>query len=155
MRDDRRKDRLILLGLLGVLVGLPLVVWTYDQHYWQSRYPEGAKVITLTGHAEKGWLVGEVRGYDVAALWARRGPMAKPVITVNKGDLVVLKLKSSDVVHGFSLKDFGVFVTDGIQPGRVKTVAFKADKAGRFQFSCNNICGDKHKNMTGFLVVRA
>ena len=77
------------------------------------------------------------------------------MIEVSKGDLVVLKLKSSDVVHGFSLKDFGVFVTDGIQPGKVTLVSFTADKVGTFTFSCNAICGDNHENMQGTLVVKA
>jgi heme/copper-type cytochrome/quinol oxidase subunit 2 len=39
------------------------------------------------------------------------------VLEVSKGDMVDFKLTSSDVVHGFSLKDFGVYLTDGIQPG--------------------------------------
>jgi heme/copper-type cytochrome/quinol oxidase subunit 2 len=77
------------------------------------------------------------------------------VIEVSKGDMVVLKLKSSDVVHGFSLKDFGVFITEGIQPGKVRLVSFKADKIGVFTFSCNAICGENHQNMQGRLVVKA
>jgi cytochrome c oxidase subunit 2 len=81
--------------------------------------------------------------------------MEKPLIEVSKGDLVVLKLTSSDVVHGFSLKDFGVFITEGIHPGKVRLVSFRADKVGSFTFSCNAICGDNHKNMQGTLVVTA
>jgi heme/copper-type cytochrome/quinol oxidase subunit 2 len=77
------------------------------------------------------------------------------VIEVSKGDMVVLRLKSSDVVHGFSLKDFGVFITEGIHPGKVRLVSFKADKIGVFTFSCNAICGDNHQNMQGRLVVKA
>ncbi len=81
--------------------------------------------------------------------------MKRPVIEVSKGDLVVFKLKSSDVVHGFSLKDFGVFLKEGIQPGKVTQVSFKADKVGTFTFSCNAICGENHQNMKGTLVVKA
>jgi cytochrome c oxidase subunit 2 len=81
--------------------------------------------------------------------------MKRPVIEVSKGDLVVFKLKSSDVVHGFSLKDFGVFLKEGIQPGKVTQVSFKADKIGIFTFSCNAICGENHQNMKGTLVVKA
>jgi heme/copper-type cytochrome/quinol oxidase subunit 2 len=66
---------------------------------------------------------------------------------VKKGDLVVLKITSSDVVHGFSLKDFGIFLGDGIRPGKMVLASFEADKVGTFTFSCNIICGDELKNM--------
>ena len=69
--------------------------------------------------------------------------------------MVVFKLTSSDVVHGFSLKDFEVFLTDGIRPGKATYVSFKADKVGRFIFTCNAVCGDMHQNMQGTLVVKA
>ena len=81
--------------------------------------------------------------------------LKKPVIEVHKGDRVVLKLKSSDVIHGFSLKDAGIIITDGIHPGKVVLVSFIADKVGTFTFSCNAICGKNHENMQGTLIVRA
>jgi heme/copper-type cytochrome/quinol oxidase subunit 2 len=59
------------------------------------------------------------------------------------------------VGHGFSLKDAGIIIADGIQPGKVVLVAFTADKVGTFTFSCNAICGDNHENMQGTLVVKA
>jgi heme/copper-type cytochrome/quinol oxidase subunit 2 len=97
--------------------------------------------------------MGEVRAYDALSLWSGKGTIEKPVLEVSKGDLVVLRLRSSDVVHGFSLKDFGVFVSDGIHPGKTTIVSFRADKVGSFTFSCNAICGDNHQNMQGTLVV--
>jgi heme/copper-type cytochrome/quinol oxidase subunit 2 len=97
-----------------------------------------------------------VPAFDAITLWQKKGqPIERPVIEVKKGDIVVLKLASSDVVHGFSLKDFGVYLKDGIQPGKVIHVSFKADQAGTFTFSCNAICGDMHQNMQGTLVVSA
>ena len=148
-------DLLYLFLLIIVLVGIPIAIGAYDKRVWEEKIPSGAKVFTLTGHAQKGWIRGEVRGYDVVSLWHDNGAMDKPVIRVNKGDLVVFKLRSSDVIHGFSLKDFGVFVTDGIYPGKTMIISFKADKVGAFTFSCNAICGDNHQNMRGLLVVEA
>ncbi len=137
------------------MVAVPFGIRTYDRHVWQKKMASGAKDFTLTGHAQRGWLKDEVHAYDIISLSQKNGPIERPVIEVSKGDLVVLKLKSSDVVHGFSLKDFGVFVTDGIQPGKVTLVSFRADKVGTFTFSCNAICGDNHENMQGTLVVKA
>ncbi len=81
--------------------------------------------------------------------------MQNLTLKVNKGDMVFLKITSSDVVHGFSFKDFGILIEDGIRPGKVVLASFKADKVGAFTFTCSIICGDEHKNMQGTLVVRA
>jgi len=148
-------DVVFLFLLIIVITGVPLGIWAYDRQVWQKKVPRGAKEFTLTGHAQRGWLRGEVRAYDAVSLWKEKGPIERPVIEVSQGDLVVLKLRSSDVIHGFSLKDFGVFITDGIQPGKTTIVSFRADKAGTFTFSCNAICGDNHQNMQGTLVVKA
>lgn len=144
-----------LILVLLFIIGVPFAIQAYDGWVWKKRIPEGSRVFTLTGHAERGWIKGEIRAYDVISLWHEKGPMLRPVLEVSKGDLVVLKLRSSDVIHGFSLKDFGVFITDGIQPGKTTLVSFRADKVGTFTFSCNAICGDRHQNMQGILVVKA
>ena len=153
--QPKKADRLLLILLLMLLVGLPVGILSYDRHLWQQKIPKGAKVFTLTGHTHKGWIPGEISAYEVFSSGFSKEPIEKPVLEVNIGDRVVLKLKSSDVVHGFSLKDFGVFINEGIQPGKVALVSFTADKVGTFTFSCNAICGDNHQNMQGTLIVRA
>jgi len=102
-----------------------------------------------------GWILGNVGAVDILSFSKDHSGVEKPVIEVNKGDVVVFKLKSMDVVHGFSFKDAGIIITDGIQPGKVTTVSFVAENAGIFTFSCNAICGDNHQNMQGTVVVRA
>jgi len=153
--NNEKLDFLFLILLITIIVGLPYAIRTYDRQVWQDKIPPGAKEFTLTGHTQRGWLLGDVKAFEVVTLGHPNGPVEKPVIEVRKGDHVVLKLKSSDVVHGFSLKDAGIFITDGIQPGKVTLVSFTADKVGTFTFSCNAICGDNHENMQGTLVVRA
>ena len=148
-------DILFLLLLILILAGVPFGIRAYDQLVWRDKIPSEAKKFTLTGHTQRGWLLGEVHAHDIISLWNQNKSMKRPVIEVSKGDLVVFKLKSSDVVHGFSLKDFGVFLKEGIQPGKVTQVSFKADKVGTFTFSCNAICGENHQNMKGTLVVKA
>jgi len=156
MRYIRKKLEFVFLSILIlILAGVPFGIRAYDQKVWRDEIPSDAKVFTLTGHRQRGWLLGDVHAHDVISLWSQNKSMKKPVIEVRKGDLVVFKLKSSDVVHGFSLKDFGVFLKEGIQPGKVTQVSFKADKVGIFTFSCNAICGENHQNMKGTLVVKA
>jgi heme/copper-type cytochrome/quinol oxidase subunit 2 len=155
VRIKKKIDLLLLTLLVTILVAIPFGIQAYDRGVRLENLPAGAKVFTLTGNAQRGWMLGDVHAYEVLSLWREKGTIEKPVLEVAKGDLVVLRLRSSDVVHGFSLKDFGVFVTDGIQPGKTVTVSFKADKVGSFTFSCNAICGDNHQNMQGTLVVKA
>lgn len=73
------------------------------------------------------------------------------VIKVKKGDTVVLKLKSVDVTHGFSLPEFKI--NAALKPGETKIVEFLANKSGSFTFICNIYCGVGHIGMTGTLVV--
>ncbi len=154
-KRNRILDLCFLVLIIIILVGMPFGITYYDRYTSSPKIPPNARVFTLTGHAERGWLMGEVPAYDAITLWQKQGqPIERPVIEVKKGDTVVFKLASSDVVHGFSLKDFGVYLKDGIQPGKVIHVSFKADQVGTFTFSCNAICGDMHQNMQGTLVVR-
>jgi cytochrome c oxidase subunit 2 len=153
---QKKLDFLFLVMLIGVMAGIPALIGLYERKMWQDKIPQEARVFTLTGHAQKGWLRGDVKAYDVLSFRSDKESQGKkPLIEVSKGDLVVFRLKSSDVVHGFSLKDFEVFITDGIQPGKLTLVSFRADKVGRFTFSCNAICGSNHENMQGTLVVGA
>jgi heme/copper-type cytochrome/quinol oxidase subunit 2 len=153
---NKKLDLFFLVVIVLVLGGLPFGISFIDRYSAAKNIPRDAKQFTLTGHAERGWLVGEVPAYAAVTFWKQKGkPIAKPVIEVSKGDVVVFKLTSSDVVHGFSLKDFEVFLTDGIEPGKSTYVSFTADKTGTFTFSCNAICGDMHQNMQGTIIVKA
>lgn len=153
---NKKLDLFFLVVIILVLVGLPFGISYYNRYASSGKIPPDAKQFTLTGNAERGWLIGEISAYGAISFWRQKEqPIEKPVIKVSQGDVVVFKLTSSDVVHGFSLKDFGVYLTDGIQPGKVTYVTFKADKAGTYTFSCNAICGDIHQNMQGTLVVKA
>jgi heme/copper-type cytochrome/quinol oxidase subunit 2 len=155
-RRNRILDLCFLVLIIVILAGVPFGIAYYDRQVSSQKIPPEARVFRLTGHAQRGWLMGKVPAYDAITFWQKQGrPIERPVIKVKKGDLVVFKLASSDVVHGFSLKDFGVYLKDGIQPGKVVYVSFKADRVGTFTFSCNAICGDMHQNMQGTLIVSA
>jgi len=152
--DSRKQDVIFLLFLILIIVGLPFGIRAYDRYLEPAALTPDAREFTLTGHAQKGWVLGEVQANDIISLWQAEGPAEKPVIEVSQGDQVVLKLRSADVTHGFSLKAFGIYMPKGIQPGRTVYVSFKADKAGTFVFMCNVFCGDIHQHMEGTLIVR-
>jgi len=153
--NNKKLDVVFFLLLILFIIGLPIAIRSYNQRVWKEKMPPNAKEFTLTGNSQHGWILGEVRAQDIISLWHKDDYFKKPVIKVSRGDVVVLRLRSSDVVHGFSLKEEGIFITDGIQPGKTILVSFTADKVGAFTFSCNAICGDNHQNMQGTLIVKA
>ena len=136
------------------MVGIPFGIRAYERYLKPEEATNGAKEFTLTGNAHSGWLLGEVKAFDIVSLWQKNPSPQKPVIEVFRGDQVVLKLRSSDVTHGFSLKAFGVYIAEGIKPGKTVYVSFKADKVGAFLFTCNVFCGDIHQHMKGTLLVK-
>jgi cytochrome c oxidase subunit 2 len=152
--DFKNKDRILLVLLLLIIAGLPFGIMAYDRSLEPRESSPNTRKFTLTGHAQRGWVSGEVQANDIVSIWQEKGRAVKPVITVSKGDRVILKLRSADVTHGFSLKAFGIYVANGIQPGKSVYVSFTADKAGTFVFRCNVFCGDVHQHMEGTLIVR-
>lgn len=86
------------------------------------------------------------------SMTAKQWSFDPPIITVKQGDRVRIKIKSTDVIHGFALNDFNIKVV--LIPNKEETVDFIADKKGEFTFFCSVICGESHKDMTGKLIVK-
>ena len=91
---------------------------------------------------------GGVKTFDIIAKQWEFNP---GIITVDKGDDVVLNIESIDVAHGIAIPDFGVNAR--LDPGKLTTVEFTADKSGEFTFFCSVRCGSGHSSMRGKLVV--
>jgi heme/copper-type cytochrome/quinol oxidase subunit 2 len=151
--SDHKNDFIYLVLLIVLMTGLPLGIRAYDHYLKPQNLPPGTKEFTLTGSAHQGWVLGEVKAHSIISLWQQPAAANHPVIEVTKGDQVVLKLRSSDVTHGFTLKAYGIYLAEGIKPGKTVYVSFKADKVGTFIFACNVFCGDVHHQMQGTLVV--
>jgi hypothetical protein len=91
-----------------------------------------------------------------------------PIIHINKGDMLHIKLVSRDVVHGFYVEGYDLDCeiypqktafkvrkpskSYGWQDAEVVTI--KADKAGKFRYRCSHTCGFLHPFMNGELIVR-
>jgi heme/copper-type cytochrome/quinol oxidase subunit 2 len=148
-----KKDHFYLFLIILLLIGIPLGIRAYDHSLKPQNLPPDTKEFTLTGNSQKGWILGEVQAYDILSVFKKEEGQTDPVLKVTKGDQVVLKLRSSDVTHGFAMKAFGIYISKGIDPGQTIYVKFKADKTGTFMFSCTVFCGDIHHSMKGTLVV--
>lgn len=72
-------------------------------------------------------------------------------IVLKKGQPVVFELTTVDFGHGFRIPDLD-FRADFV-PGKVTLVRITPGKSGKFDFLCDNFCGNGHEEMNGHLVV--
>ena len=84
-------------------------------------------------------------------LRATRYSYSPNIIKVNRGDVVTIKLISTDVTHGFFLDGYEINLF--AHPGKPQEITFKADKSGRFSFRCSRTCGEFHPYMIGHIKV--
>jgi cytochrome c oxidase subunit 2 len=107
-------------------------------------------IILLAGVCEIG-LVGVpamIRASDnpkVIEISAKKFEFSPSQITLKKGEPVILRLSSSDRVHGFMSKPLKID-TD-IPADKSEDVAVTPDTAGDFTVICDHYCGTGHGNM--------
>ncbi len=94
--------------------------------------------------------VVEVKMYSI------RSYFSPGAIEVNQGDSVILHITNGeqerDMLHGFGLALHNINLV--MDPGEVKTVAFRATKPGVYPFYCTNFCSAMHQEMQGYLLVK-
>lgn len=99
---------------------------------------------------------------------ARKYAYEPAVIRANRGDVLRLRLLSSDAVHGFYVEGYDIdariipqapFVelrrpsAAGAVPERLEEIVVVADRPGKFRFRCSMTCGFLHPFMQGELIV--
>jgi cytochrome c oxidase subunit 2 len=81
----------------------------------------------------------------VIEITAKKFEFTPNEITLKRDQPVILRVTSSDRVHGFFSKALK-FDTD-ILPGKTTDVAVTPDTAGDFTIICDHYCGTGHGNM--------
>lgn len=91
-----------------------------------------------------------------------------PVLRVNRGDRIHLRLIARDVTHGFYLEGYNVEAkmrpendtfwarqpSQGGDYKEVEEISFVASRPGKFRYRCSITCGYMHPFMQGELIVR-
>lgn len=72
-------------------------------------------------------------------------------IVLKKGQPVVLQFTALDFTHGFNIPDWKIRAD--LPPGKITTVRLIPDRAGEFDFLCDNFCGEGHEGMNGKIIV--
>ncbi len=89
----------------------------------------------------------------VIKVTARKFQYSPSEITLKRGESVVLELTAIDFVHGFNVPS--LHLRADLPPGPVTRVRIPTDKAGVFDFLCDNFCGSGHEEMNGKITVLA
>src|SRR5690349_16244524 len=91
-------------------------------------------------------------GEQVIHMTAKKFEYNPSEITVKKGQPVVIEIVSLDRKHGFTIPELNIRMD--VKPGEKNVVRFTPDRAGTFNFHCDNFCGEGHEGMAGKLIVQ-
>lgn len=91
-----------------------------------------------------------------------------PLLQVNRGDVIHIRLAAKDVTHGFYLEGYDLdakarpddpdfWVRHPSQKSekyeQVQEISFVANRSGKFRYRCSMTCGYMHPFMQGELIV--
>lgn len=123
---------------------LRVEVWG-EQFAWYFRYPgpdgQFGPVHPDLMNDGTGNYLGLDREHDTAA----RDDIVTATLTVPVGRPVELTLRSKDVIHSFFVRELRV-KQDAI-PGRISAIRFTAERRGRYEIICSELCGLGHYKM--------
>ena len=84
---------------------------------------------------------------------AKKYDFEPSIIEVQQGERIVLRVTSTDRLHGIGIKKFGV--DREVPRGETVDVEFVASMPGTYKVICTEDCGKGHDDMVGTLVVKA
>jgi cytochrome c oxidase subunit II len=82
---------------------------------------------------------------QVIEISAKKYEFSPSQITLKKGESVILRLTSTDRIHGFMSR--ALKVDTDIFPGKSTDIAVTPATAGTFMVICDHYCGTGHGNM--------
>jgi cytochrome c oxidase subunit 2 len=88
----------------------------------------------------------------VIKILAQRFTFTPNEIILKKGENVRLEFTSLDFIHGFNVPDLNIRAD--LPPGQLTTIHLTPQKAGTFEFICDNFCGAGHEDMGGRIIVK-
>lgn len=127
-------------------------------------------MLTLLG-ASIGLLVGwsniKPQKRDIT-IKARQYSYDPEKLEVNKGDTLIIRLVSLDVVHGFYLEGYDIDAeiqanqktfrfrhpSKGFNWKDTSEIALIVNKSGKYRYRCSHTCGSMHPFMQGELIVK-
>jgi len=90
--------------------------------------------------------IGHAQSARRVEIIAKRFTYEPDMITLKKGELIVLVLHSIDVTHGIKIGAFNV-KSDDIKKDKATEVRFIPQQTGHFEGQCSHFCGKGHGTM--------
>jgi len=88
----------------------------------------------------------------VIKIVAQRFSYTPAEIVLKTGEPARLEFTSRDFIHGFKIPDLDIRAD--LPPGQVTIVRLTPQKAGVYDFLCDNFCGAGHEEMGGKIIVK-
>ena len=143
------KEWLAVVVVVGVLVGLPAALFSWQAAAQTPADGENTKIISLTATGEGGiWTTESIAGHNY---WRREFTRATD-IPLRQGDHVVLRLTSADLLHSFAIPILRIGPVD-VPAGHTVEVKFDATRAGTLTFLCWQVCSPDHGKLRGRFIV--
>ena len=133
------------IAVVVSLVTVPMTIWWYEDYHLQNKYGPDVRIIKLTASAGQGRITEEyVAGWNYwSGFFSRTG-----TIEINKGEKVVLLVKSADVTHSFEITpDINIDQPIEMEGGHTTLVEFIAEKPGLYLAECKSFCSLAHHGM--------
>lgn len=112
----------------------------------------GLSGVTLGGALLAQVVASHMNDTPVIKIEAKRFVYSPNEITLKTGQPVVLEFNSIDFVHGFKIPDLNLRAD--LPPGKITRIQLTPNKAGVYDFLCDNFCGTGHEEMSGRIVVK-
>jgi heme/copper-type cytochrome/quinol oxidase subunit 2 len=149
-RMTRWKEAAGVVVVVALLIGLPLLLMYWRNDGALHRYPPGTKIINLTARARGGiWTQEDIVGLNY---WWKT-PTRATEIPLTKGDHVVVRLHSVDVLHSFAIPVLHLGPVD-VPAGHTVEVKFNAERPGPLTFLCWQVCSPDHPGLHGRFLVK-
>ncbi len=105
-------------------------------------------LLVLATAASRGRAEEEPRTVEITA---KRFEFVPSTLTLKRGETVLLRVKSEDVIHGLFSREFKLYAD--LEPGKTQEFTVTPENAGKFAAICHHFCGAGHANMRLTVIV--
>jgi cytochrome c oxidase subunit 2 len=146
--SERRITRVVTLSIVATIVGLfALAVGSFVTDRALASLPM-SDPLTIEVTGQQWWWEARYEDPDPSRTFTTANEIHIPV-----GRPVLLKLRSTDVIHSFWVPR--LHGKQDMIPGRISTMRIRADEAGVYRGQCAEFCGWQHALMAFMLVAES